>query len=335
MARYKIPAAARYCVLGSGSWATAIAKLLSASENIGWFVRVQADADYIAKHSRNPHFLTDVELDVNKITLYTSVNEAIENSDVLVVVIPSAFVEIWLDGMTANLADKFVVSAVKGIMPQSCDTISDYLHTARGVDYSRIGIISGPCHAEEVALERLSYLTFACNDQDNAKAVAARFAAPFVKTITTTDIHGTEYAAVLKNIYAIAAGICQGLGYGDNFQAVLACNAQRELVQFLEKAFPMERNASNSAYLGDLLVTCYSQFSRNRTFGIMMGKGYRVRDIQMEMNMVAEGYYATQCVKALTTKYKASLPIAECMYKILYDGGEVRQEIGKLLDFLQ
>jgi glycerol-3-phosphate dehydrogenase (NAD(P)+) len=331
----KIPANARYTVLGSGSWATAIAKLLNTNlNNVGWYVRLQADADYIQKHSRNPHFLTGVEFDVSKIALYTSINEAVENSDVLILVIPSAFIDVWLDGLTADIKDKFIVSAVKGIMPQSSGTVSDYLNVARGVDYNNIGVISGPCHAEEIAMERLSYLTFACQDENDAKAVSQHFAASFVKTITTTDIKGTEYAAVLKNIYAIAAGICQGLGYGDNFQAVLVSNAQVEMSQFLEQVFPAKRNTCHSAYLGDLLVTCYSQFSRNRSFGIMIGKGYRVHDIQMEMNMVAEGYYATKCVDILTQKYKATMPIAECIYRILYGGKDARQEIGELIEML-
>jgi glycerol-3-phosphate dehydrogenase (NAD(P)+) len=335
-ALYKIPTNARYAVLGSGSWATAIVKLLSVNlGSVSWYIRKPETADYIAQHRHNPNFLSAVEFDVSRITFYSSINEAVSGSDVLILAIPSAFVEVWLKGLTADVKDKFVVSAVKGIMPQGSETVSDYLHTALGLDYEQVGILSGPCHAEEIALERLSYLTFACQDEDNARAVAQNFAAPFVKTITTADIRGTEYAAVLKNIYAIAAGICQGLGYGDNFQAVMVSNAQAELSHFLDETFPAPRNVCHSAYLGDLLVTCYSQFSRNRTFGIKIGKGYRVRDILVEMNMVAEGYYATQYVDVLTQKYKAVLPIAQCVYRILYGDCDVRQEIGKLIDELR
>ncbi|GHT68409.1 glycerol-3-phosphate dehydrogenase [Bacteroidia bacterium] len=317
--------------MGSGSWATAITKLLSNNlANVGWYVRDQTVADYVTQHRRNPKYLSSVELDIDKITLYSSVNQAVSNSDVLIVVIPSAFIDIWMEGLTEDIKGKFVVSAVKGIIPQKNQTVLDYLHTTFGTDYSNMGFVTGPCHAEEIALERLSYLTFACEDEDNAKTVARQFAAPFVRTITCTDIYGTEYAAILKNIYAIAAGICHGLGYGDNFHAVFVSNAQVELSQFLQQVFPTQRNANYSAYLGDLLVTCYSQFSRNRTFGTMIGKGYRVHDAQLEMNMVAEGYYATQCMYDLNQKYKVTLPIVECVYRVLYQGMSAKTEIENL-----
>ncbi|MDR2813309.1 MAG: NAD(P)H-dependent glycerol-3-phosphate dehydrogenase [Prevotellaceae bacterium] len=331
----KIQPTARYTVLGSGSWATAIAKLLTGNlANVGWYVREQEFVDRIAKDGRNPQFLTEVEFDADRLTLYADVNQAVRSSDVLIVVIPSAFIEVWMEGLAESLKDKFIVSAVKGILPESNKTVLEYMHDAFGAEFANMGIVTGPCHAEEVALKRLSYLTFACKDADNSRAVAQVFAGQFLRPVFSTDIHGTEYAAVLKNIYAVAAGICHGLGFGDNFQAVLVSNAHVEIKRFLQKVFPAQREPASSAYLGDLLVTCYSQFSRNRTFGNMIGKGYRVKDAQLEMSMVAEGYYATKCMHDLNASYKVELPIAEAMYRILYEGVSAQKEIAKLTEAL-
>jgi glycerol-3-phosphate dehydrogenase (NAD(P)+) len=331
----KIQPNARYAVLGSGSWATAIVKLLTANlANVGWYVREQEFVDSIASNGRNPQFLTEVEFDVSRLTLYADVNEAVRSSDVLIVVIPSAFVEVWMQGLTEDLKDKFIVSAVKGILPESNKTVLEYMHDAFGAEFVNMGIVTGPCHAEEVALKRLSYLTFACKDVDNSRAVARVFAGQFLRPVFSVDIHGTEYAAVLKNIYAVAAGVCHGLGFGDNFQAVLVSNAHVEINRFLQKVFPEQREPAHSAYLGDLLVTCYSQFSRNRTFGNMIGKGYRVKDAQLEMSMVAEGYYATKCMHDLNATYKVELPIAEAMYRILYEGANAQKEIAALTEKL-
>ena len=327
---------ARYTVLGSGSWATAIVKLLTGNlPRVGWYVREQEFAESIATDGHNPQFLTGVEFNTQKLALYTDVNEAVRHSDVLIVVIPSAFVSVWLEGLTESLENKFIVSAVKGIVPDGNRTVLEYLHDRFGAQYANMGVVTGPCHAEEVALERLSYLTFACKNEDNARAISRVFADSFLRSIISTDIHGTEYAAILKNIYAVAAGVCHGLGYGDNFQAVLVSNAHVELKRFLEEVFPGEREPAYSAYLGDLLVTCYSQFSRNRSFGNMIGKGYRVRDAQPEMNMVAEGYYATKCMHDLNLKYKVQLPIAEAMYRILYEGANVKKEVAQLTEVLK
>lgn len=331
----KIQPTARYTVLGSGSWATAIVKLLTGNlAGVGWYVREQEFADRIAKDGRNPQFLTEVELDAHKLTLYTDVNEAVRSSDVLIVVIPSAFIEVWMEGLTECLKGKFIVSAVKGILPESNKTVLEHLHDAFGAEFANMGVVTGPCHAEEVALNRLSYLTFACKDPDNSRAVARVFAGQLLRPVFSTDIHGTEYAAVLKNIYAVAAGICHGLGFGDNFQAVLVSNAHVEIKRFLQNVFPAQREPANSAYLGDLLVTCYSQFSRNRTFGNMIGKGYRVKDAQLEMSMVAEGYYATKCMHDLNATYKVNLPIADAMYRILYEGANPQREIARLTETL-
>jgi len=331
----KVQNNARYTVLGSGSWATAITKLLTKNlSNVGWYVREQEFVDSISKRGHNPQFLTEVEFDVKKLTLYTNVNEAVRDSDVLIVVIPAAFVDVWLKGLTEGVKEKFIVSAVKGIIPDGNRTVLEYMHERFGAEFANMGIVTGPCHAEEVALERLSYLTFACKDIENSRAISKVFTGSFLRAILSTDIHGTEYAAILKNIYAVAAGVCHGLGYGDNFQAVLVSNAYVELKRFLEKVFPAQRESAYSAYLGDLLVTCYSQFSRNRTFGNMVGKGYRVKDAQLEMSMVAEGYYATKCMHDLNVNYKVSLPIADTMYRVLYEGANVKKEVAKLTEVL-
>jgi glycerol-3-phosphate dehydrogenase (NAD(P)+) len=220
-------------------------------------------------------------------------------------------------------------------LPDSNKTELEYMHDAFGAEFANMGIVTGPCHAEEVALKRLSYLTFACKDLNNSHAIARVFAGQFLRPVFSADIHGTEYAAVLKNIYAVAAGICHGLGFGDNFQAVLVSNAHVEMKRFLQEVFPEQREPAHSAYLGDLLVTCYSQFSRNRTLGNMIGKGYRVKDAQLEMSMVAEGYYATKCMHDLSAKYRVELPIAEAMYRILYEGANAQKEIAKLTEKLR
>jgi glycerol-3-phosphate dehydrogenase (NAD(P)+) len=331
----KVKPNARYTVLGSGSWATAITKLLTSNlNNVGWYVREQEFVDRISTHGHNPQFLTEVEFDPKRLTLYTDVNAAVRDSDVLIVVIPSAFVNVWMEGLTEDITGKFIISAVKGILPEGNKTVLEYMYDEFKAEFQNMGIVTGPCHAEEVALERLSYLTFACKDIENSRAVARVFTGSFMRAILSTDIHGTEYAAILKNIYAVAAGVCHGLGFGDNFQAVLVSNAHVELKRFLAKVFPAEREPAHSVYLGDLLVTCYSQFSRNRTFGTMIGKGYRVKDAQLEMSMIAEGYYATKCLHDLNLRYKVDLPIAETMYRILYEGANAKKEIAELTEVL-
>ncbi|MGL4957036.1 MAG: NAD(P)H-dependent glycerol-3-phosphate dehydrogenase [Bacteroidales bacterium] len=333
--KVKITPNARYTVFGSGSWATAITKLLTQNlQNVGWYVRDAACVEHIKQYRHNPHFLTEVEFDTSRLQLFSDINEATRNSDVLIIVIPSVYVDIWTTELTECIKDKFIVSAVKGILPSGNQTVLEFMHNKFDGDFENMGIVTGPCHAEEVALERLSYLTFACKDEDNAIAISKAFSGSFLRTIISTDIHGAEYAAILKNIYAVAAGICHGLGYGDNFQSVLVCNAHAELKIFLDSVFPAKREPANSAYLGDLLVTCYSQFSRNRTFGNMIGKGYRVKDAQLEMNMVAEGFYACKCMHDLNQKYKINLPIAETIYRILYEGTNPKHEIEQLTNSL-
>lgn len=310
----------RISVVGSGSWATAIVKVLHETQPVvGWYIREKEIIDHIKKHRNNPTYLSAVQFDLKKLKLSNNINETVKNSDILIFVIPASFIRVWMEPLTETFQNKFVVSAIKGIVPEDDSTIAEFFNRNYNVPFNQIGIISGPSHAEEVALERLSYLTFSCKDKNHAKTIAALFDTHYIKTNIGTDIYGTEYSAVLKNIYAIAAGIAHGLGYGDNFLSVLISNSQREIERFLKRTYPGKRRLSTSAYLGDLLVTTYSQFSRNRTFGTMIGKGYSVKSTMMEMSMVAEGYNASKCIKEINSKYNVNMPIANAVFNILYE----------------
>ncbi|HNT41455.1 MAG: NAD(P)H-dependent glycerol-3-phosphate dehydrogenase [Bacteroidales bacterium] len=307
-------------VVGSGSWATALAKVLhETQDSIGWCLRDPELIGYIKKYRHNPNYLSAVEFDVKKLYLSVDINEVAKLYDILLFVIPSTYFQAWLEPLSVSLEGKFIISAIKGIVPGMDCTIAEFFNQQYGVPFDRIGIVSGPTHAEEVALERLSYLTISCKDKLQAKHVASYFETHYIKTNIGTDIYGTEYSAVLKNIYAVASGIAHGLNYGDNFLAVLISNAQREIERFLKKTYPSKRRLSTSVYLGDLLVTCYSQFSRNRTFGTMIGKGYSVKSAMLEMSMVAEGYNAAKCIWEINKKYNVKMPIANAVYNILYE----------------
>jgi glycerol-3-phosphate dehydrogenase (NAD(P)+) len=309
----------RIAVIGGGSWATAIVKLLLNNVNqLNWFLRNDEDIKFIRQHRHNPKYLTSVLFDTDKITFYNDISEIIENSDVLILAIPAPFLEQAIEPYNGRFARKFIVSAIKGIIPGHNLTIAEYFNRIYDVPFSSMGIITGPCHAEEIALERLSYLTISSKNKKDAKYIAGLISCYYVKTKISNDIYGTEYAAVLKNIVAIAAGICHGLGYGDNFQAVLVSNAHQEIKRFLDITYKSNRKINSSPYLGDLLVTSYSQFSRNRTFGTMIGKGYSIKSAQLEMNMVAEGSYAVKCIHEMNEKYNVNMPIISAVYNILY-----------------
>lgn len=326
----------RVSVVGSGSWATAIVKILhEVQPSIGWYIREPEIIDHLIKHRNNPFYLSSVQFDLKKLKISNDLNEIIKNSDVVVFVVPASFIKIWMEPLKVNFDNKFVLSAIKGIVPEDDTTIAEYFNRAHNVPFDQIGIISGPTHAEEVALERLSYLTFSCKNREHAKEIASLFESHYIKTNIGTDIYGTEYSAVLKNIYAIAAGIAHGLGYGDNFLSVLISNSQREIERFLKKTYPSKRRMSTSAYLGDLLVTTYSQFSRNRTFGTMIGKGYSVKSTILEMNMIAEGYNASKCIKEINSKYNVKMPIADAVYNILYENISPAIEMKLLTDKLK
>ena len=308
-------------VIGGGSWATAIAKMLSNnSSKVNWWLRSEESVEYVKKFRHNDRYLQSVEFDLNKVHPSNDLRKVVEESDVLVIAIPSAFVYETFNGFKVDgIENKILFSAIKGIVPEYHSIPARFFHKEFGIPYNRIGIISGPCHAEEIALERLSYLTLACPNQEIAQMMADALACRYVKTSTSEDIFGTEISAVMKNIMAIASGICHGLGYGDNFQAVLISNAIQEIEEFVDAVSPVHRDVNSSAYLGDLLVTAYSQFSRNRAFGMMIGKGYSVKAAQLEMSMVAEGYYAVKSIVEMNKKFEVKLPITQAVYNILYE----------------
>jgi glycerol-3-phosphate dehydrogenase (NAD(P)+) len=311
----------RVGVIGSGSWATAIVKILCNNVDlVQWYVRNIESAKYLSEFKRNPKYLQSVEFDSRKIAVSTNLCDTIESSDLLILATPSAFLNSLFEDIDLNLLKgKIIFSAVKGIIPEFNAIPARFIHKTLGTPYEEIGIISGPCHAEEVALERLSYLTIACQDEDIADEVAQLFSCRYIKTSTSDDLFGTEISAVLKNVYSIASGICAGLGYGDNFQAVLISNAIQEIENFIDEVSPIHRDVKSSAYLGDLLVTGYSKFSRNRTFGFMIGKGYSVKTAQLEMDMIAEGYYAVKSIMEINKKFQVEIPIVEAVYNIVYE----------------
>ena len=325
----------KFAVIGGGSWATAIAKMLCVNlPQIAWYMRNESAVENIRTLRHNPNYLSSVEFDNSKLILTTDINEAVEFADYIIFAIPSAFLSNELQKLTVSLDNKIIFSAIKGIVPETSLIVGEHFNKVYNIPFENIGVITGPCHAEEVALERLSYLTIACGDAKKAKIVAKCLSGNYIKAKISDDIIGTEYAAMLKNIYAMAAGIAHGLGYGDNFQSVLMSNGIREMKKFIRKVHRMKRNINDSAYLGDLLVTGYSVFSRNRMFGNMIGKGYTVQAAQMEMSMVAEGYYAAKTAWELNQNLGAKTPIIDAVHEILYEGKNAKGVFKKLTDKL-
>ena len=326
----------KVAVLGGGSWATAIVKMLCENlETVGWYMRSIYATEHIKLNKHNPNYLSSAELHPNQLILSNNINKTVENFDILVFAIPSAFLTSELKKLTISLSNKVIFSAIKGIVPESGLIVGEHFFKKYNIPYKNIGVITGPCHAEEVAMERLSYLTIACQDQNQAKKVGKCLKSRYIQVKISDDIIGTEYAAMLKNIFSIAAGISHGLGYGDNFQSVLMSNSIREMDRFIKKIHQMKRNINNSAYLGDLLVTGYSTFSRNRMFGNMIGKGYTVKSAMLEMSMVAEGYYATKSAKKIKEENGAITPIIDAVYSVLYEGKDAKrvfEELTKQID---
>ena len=312
--------AQKIAVIGGGSWATAIVKMLCENlHSLGWWMRNEEAITHIQKYGHNPNYISAAELKKEKLNISSDLNAIVSEADCLVLAVPSAFLKKTLAQLNIDIKGKFIMSAIKGIVPENNTIIGDFFHNQYQIPYRNIGVVTGPCHAEEVALERLSFLTVACKDLEKARWFAEQINCRYIKSNVSEDIFGTEITAVLKNVIAIASGVCHSLGYGDNFQAVLVSNAIREIKRFVDVAHPNKRDINESAYLGDLLVTTYSQFSRNRTFGNMIGKGYSVRSAQLETNMIAEGYYAVKCIKEINEKYKVSMPITDAVYHILYE----------------
>lgn len=311
----------KVAVVGGGSWATALAKLLLGNvERISWFMRRPERIEEFRRKGHNPIYLSDIRFDVDRIDFYSDISEACADAEIIVFAVPSPFFPDTAAGITCDISGKRIVSAVKGMVPDKNLIISEFFESRFGCRHDNILVIGGPCHAEEVALERLSYLTIGCRDVEKAHEFAKMLRSPAVRTIVSDDVAGIEYAAVLKNVYAIAGGIISGMKAGDNFMAMLACNAAREMRGFIDAVAPLKRDICLSAYLGDLLVTAYSKFSRNHNFGSMIGKGYSVTAAKMEMPMVAEGYYGTKCIHEINEAgVHAEMPIQEAVYRIIYE----------------
>lgn len=321
-------------VIGSGSWATALVKILCNNVDcVNWYVRNTETANHIEKYHHNPNYSSSVEFEAKRISVSADLKSIINKSDILVMSIPSAFLKQSLSSLTQDdLKGKKIFSAIKGIVPEHNLIIVEFFHQIYHVPITNLGVITGPSHAEEVVMEKLSYLTIASQNIECAQSVADKLACRYIKTTVSDDIYGTEYSAVLKNVISIAAGISHGLGYGDNFLSVLITNGIQEIKRFVDAVHPIDRDIKDSAYLGDLLVTAYSQFSRNRTFGGMIGKGYSVQSAMMEMNMVAEGYYGVKCVYEINKEYKVDMPITDAVYHILYEKKSTTLEIKILAD---
>lgn len=323
----------KIAVIGGGSWATAIAKIIVGNtHHIGWYMRRDDRIEDFRRLGHNPAYLTGVHFNIDEIEFTSDINKIVQNYDTLVFVTPSPYLKNHLKKLKVRIRDKFIITAIKGIVPDENLVCSEYFHEVLDVPYDNLACIGGPSHAEEVALERLSYLTIGCSDLEKASAFAQTISGRFIKTKTSSDVIGIEYSSVLKNVYAIAAGICSGLKYGDNFQAVLMSNALQEMSRFLQSVHPIERNISDSVYIGDLLVTGYSNFSRNRTFGSMIGKGYSVKSAQIEMEMIAEGYFGTKCMKEINRHMHVNMPILDAVYNILYERIAPQVEIKLLTD---
>ncbi len=321
----------KIAVIGGGSWATAIVKMLANNvDELLWWMRNKDAVKHIKETQHNPRYLSDVHINTKIVSVSSDLKATCEKADVIVLAVPSAFLHSTLSTLQIDLSSKTFFSAVKGIIPEHNQIVGEYIQNEYNVPLSQIGVITGPCHAEEVALERLSYLTIACEDISVAKFMADQLACRYIKTTTSDDIYGTEYSAVLKNVVAVAAGIAHGLGYGDNYLSVLVSNAIREIKRFVDTVHPITRDIKDSAYLGDLLVTAYSKFSRNRTFGTYIGKGYSVKAAHMDMNMIAEGYYAVKCIKEINKEFQVKMPITDSVYRIVYEKMAPRLEF-KLL----
>jgi len=312
----------RIAVIGGGSWATALIKILCEQPHvqIRWWLRNQDDINHIRKFHHNPSYLSDVDLSPKKIKVFEKTIDAVKGADYIILAVPAAFVQESLQDLTEkHLKGKRIVSAIKGMIPNENILVTDWIAEKFKVNLHDTCIIAGPCHAEEVALEKQSYLTIASTECPTAEDFAKLMTCRYVTANALDDLYGVEYAAVMKNIVALACGITHGLGYGDNFQAVLVSNAMQEINRFITALDPRQREVSSSAYLGDLLVTSYSQFSRNRLFGNMVGRGYSVKAAQLEMKMIAEGFYATKSIMEMNKTYQVDIPITTAVYQILYE----------------
>ena len=327
---------ASIAIMGGGSWATAIAKIvLERVEHIYWYMRKPETIEDFKRLEHNPSYLTSVRFDIDRITFSSDINEVVRSADTLIFVTPSPYLKNHLRKLKEKIHNKFIITAIKGIVPDENLICSEYFRQVYNVPDDNLAVLGGPSHAEEVALGRLTYLTVGCTDEAKAKDFADMITSDYVKTKTSGDVICIELGSVLKNVYAIASGICIGLKYGDNFQSVLVANALLEMNRFLRAVYPIERNVYDSVYLGDLLVTSYSNFSRNRVFGTMIGRGYSVKSAQIEMEMIAEGFFGTKCMKDINRHFRVNMPILDAVYNILYKRMSPAIEIKLLTESLR
>jgi glycerol-3-phosphate dehydrogenase (NAD(P)+) len=332
----KIPK--QIAVIGGGSWATALVKILSENQvKIKWWIRRKSDVEFIRKYNHNPSYLTDVAINPRKVKTYSKMSDALQGVEFIILAIPAAFIPSTLKDLNKkHFEGKKIVSAIKGMIPEENLLVTDWIEREFNLPIGQTCVIAGPCHAEEIALEKQSYLTIASPSLEVAQSFANLLNCRFLQAHAIEDLYGVEYCAVIKNIIAMACGITRGLGFGDNFQAVLVSNAMQEIKIFLDAVYPKSnRDLNNSGYLGDLLVTAYSQFSRNRTFGNMIGRGYSVKSAQIEMNMIAEGYYAVRSIYLISKQHHIQLPIIDAVYHIVYEKVNPMTEMNKLKGFLK
>ena len=332
---YKISDNTRCGVIGYGTWATALVHTLELNnKEIWWHIRNEEVLEGLLTEGRNVKYLSDVDFDTKFIHATQDINEVVRNCEIILVAAPSAYLKIFMADLTESLEGKFILSATKGIIPDEYITITEYFNQTYGLPYSNLGVISGPSHAEEVSCDRLSYLTVACKDIDNAHFIGGMFSTSSLKIRYSEDIYGIEYAGILKNIYALATGLASGLGYGDNFRAVLTAAGAKELTRFINESYPFERDTMESAYLGDLLVTSYSSFSRNRRLGQLIGHGCTVKSALNEMTMIAEGYFAAECIRHINERHNVYMPIADMVYDVLYKRANPRRRMKELTTLL-
>lgn len=328
---YKIKESPVCGMIGYGSWATALIHTLQKNrQNVWWHIRNDEVRESLETEGHNAKYLNDIEFDMSLINVSADINEVVSHSDIIIIAAPSAYLKDFMKDLEVSLEDKFILSATKGIIPEDYMTITEFFKDRYGLGYDQLGIISGPSHAEEVSRDKVSYLTVACTDEDNAKVIGSRFRTSSIMIRYSKDIYGIEYAGILKNIYSIASGLATGLGYGDNFRAVLTAAGAQELTRFINESYPFDRDTMQSAYLGDLLVTSYSSFSRNRRLGQLIGHGCTVKSALNEMTMIAEGYFAAECIKHINERYNISMPIAEMVYDVLYRRASPRRRMKEL-----
>lgn len=322
-------------VIGYGSWATALVYSLQKNrKEVWWHIRNEEIMDSLETEGRNAKYLSEIEFDMDILHATTSLDDVVSNCEIILVAAPSAFLKNVLSELTESLEGKFILSATKGIIPDDYTTITEYFHNTFDLPYSNLGVISGPSHAEEVSRDKLSYLTVACKNRGNAISIGEMFSTKTLKISFSEDIYGIEYAGILKNIYALAGGLAYGLGYGDNFRAVLTAACAKELTRFINESYPFERDTTDSAYLGDLLVTSYSTFSRNRRLGQLIGHGCTVKSALNEMTMVAEGYYAAACIRKINDRHGIHMPVADMVYDVLYCKASARRKMKELTALL-